>query len=529
MKRILIILGIALAINACTESDFEESYSDPSKIGTTSVEKQFAGFIASNSEYVIPSYWNYFVVLRPTVNRYTQAVGWVNGTGQYIPGGGLINDRWNNFYIFLAQFRELEKVYASLSAEDQADRRIYMIAATIYLYDHASKVIDLHGDIPFRQAGMLSTNGGDYQKSFAPYDDAQELYTEMLDDLKEFADELNTITIPNGIQTGFNNQDFINDGSIDKWKIYCNSLRLRMLMRVSDVPALQARVDTEVASILNNPATYPVITDNSENIQIEIRTLSSGRPINLNSSGFRTGLEDWQGNLAGKAMIDHMVSNSDPRLRVMFEPGEQADGVYMGLDPLLPSTTQQTLADGGTISIYNRSTLSRNQYFPGVLINAAEVYFLKAEYYLKDGSDAAAETAYNEGIEQSAKQYYLFREVTNDNTTGPVDPLEDSEITDYLGEPGVAWGNATTTEEKLELIATQKWIHYSVVQPLEGWAELRRLDALDLEFEVDNTNAQSLPPLRWLYANSENVYNTANYAAVRAKDNLTTRIFWDVK
>jgi hypothetical protein len=37
-----------------------------------------------------------------------------------------------------------------------------------------------------------------------------------------------------------------------------------------------------------------------------------------------------------------------------------------------------------------------------------------------------------------------------------------------------------------------------------------------------------LPPSRWIYPNSERVYNTDNYNTVSGEDNLTTKIFWDV-
>lgn len=524
MKRIAFIMAIMFVISSCSDADFEESYADPSKISVSSVEKQFVGFIQANREYVIPSYWNYFVVLRTTVNRYTQAVGWVNAPAQYVPGGGLITNRWDTYYAFLAQYRELEKIYAGLSEEDQAAKRIFMIAATIYLYDHTQKVIDLHGDIPFTEAGMLSANGGDYASSLPKYDAATELYTKMLDDLAGFATELNSITVAPAILTGFTTQDVINNGDLDLWKSYCNSLRLRMLTRVSAVSAFQSRATTEIQSILNNPGTFPIVTDNAGNIQIDIFNLDTP----FNSKGFKTGLEDWNGNLAGKAMIDHMLSASDPRLRVMFEPGAKAGGSYAGIDPLLASSAQQTLADGGTISIYNRSTLSRNEFFPGVLINAAEVSLLIAEYYLKSGSDAQAKAAYNKAIAQSIEEYYLFRSVSNDNVAGSVDEPDDLEIAAYQNGPTVSWDAAVSAEEKLKLIATQKWIHYSVVQSIEGWAELRRLDFPKFSFEVDNSNAQKEPPFRWLYANSENVYNTENYSAVKASDNLVTKIFWDV-
>jgi len=94
--------------------------------------------------------------------------------------------------------------------------------------------------------------------------------------------------------------------------------------------------------------------------------------------------------------------------------------------------------------------------------------------------------------------------------------------------PAVKWENAASTDAKLKLIATQKWIHFSVVQPYESWTEARRLDAPQLNFWVDNSNAQTLPPYRWYYGSSENIYNTVNYETVRSKDNLTTKIFWDV-
>lgn len=526
MKGILFFMtALLLTVTACTTDDFEESYADPSKISTTSVEKQFAGFLSANREYVVPSYWNYFVVLRTTVNRYTQAVGWVNSTAQYVPGAGLITNRWDNYYAFLAQFRELEKIYAQLSEAEQADKRIFMIAAKIYLYDHTQKVVDLHGDIPFSEAGRLSENGGDYQASLPAFDNAETIYTTMLDDLKNFASELNSITVPVAIQTGFSTQDIINNGDLDKWRKYCNSLRLRMLTRVSETASFQSRADSEISAILSDPSSFPVVTDNADNIQIDIHDLSTS----INSTGFRTGLEDWNGNLAGKAMIDQMLSTSDPRLRVLFEPGANAGGVYNGLDPLMATSDQQQLVDGGTVAIYNRSTLSRNQFFPGILITAAEVNFLIAEYYLRTGNDGAAETAYNNGIEASVEQYYQIRAISNDNTAGNVAPVTDAEIVSYLAEPEIDWSAAADTNEKLARIAVQKWLHFNVVQPIEGWAEVRRLDLPGLTFQVDNSNAQELPPFRWLYAQSENTYNTANYNMVRERDNLTSRIFWDVE
>jgi hypothetical protein len=538
MKKILLITVAVTAIGftACKKKDFQDSYADPGKQSTASVDKQFAGTLVSrmwtntdkgNHGYVVPQYWNYFVVLRTTLLHYTQAVGWENGDNQYIPGSGGINDNWKDYYYFLGQYRELEKIYSKLSDIDKADNRIYMIAATIFLYDQTQKMVDLHGDIPWSEAGELSTNGGNYSASSAKYDDAASIYTTMLDNLKGFADELNSINVPDYIKKKFVTQDLINRGDLTLWKRYCNSLRLRILTRVSGVSAFSSRATSEIATILSTPAKYPVVTANSENIKVTVFDLSS----DITAKSFKDGLEGDAGrisNTAGKAMIDHMNTNKDPRLRAMFQPGDSAKGVYIGVDPLGDRAAQSTAINSSSkIALYNRSTISRNQYFPGILISAAEVSFLIAEYRLKNGGDA--KTAYETGIRQSVEYYYWIRTLSNDNTSGPLTPTTDTEVNAYIASTGVNWNLALTTADKIKLIATQKWIHYSVVQPHESWAEIRRLDAPTFGFEVDAaSNIIKQPPVRWYYPATENTFNKANYDAVSSKDNLTTKIFWDV-
>jgi tetratricopeptide (TPR) repeat protein len=524
MKTKIYIAFFALALMsiACEKADFETSYADPSKISQTTVEKQFTGFLNSNKWYVLPEYWNYFVVLRTSLQRWNQAVGWVNSDNQYIPPSSGINSRWDTYYGFLAQYRELEKVFSKLDPVDQKDRRIYMIAASIYLYDHTQRVVDLHGDVPWSAAGRLSENGGDYEKSFAKYDGAEAIYIKMLDDLKAFSDELNSITVSSGIQIGFKTQDFLNKGDLNAWKRYCNSLRLRMLTRVSGVSSLQSRANTEIASILADATKYPIVSNNTQNIQINVHDLST----DIHSKNFRSGLEDWDGNVAGKVMIDHMKKNADPRLRALFEPGVNAKGEYLGLDPMLDAAVQTTLVAGGTLSLYNRSTLSRNQFFPGVVFNAAEVSLLLAEYYLKANNDALAKTAYENAIKQSIEFYYNVRKISNDNTAIALVPTNDTQINDYITSADVNWA---TNTDKLKLIATQKWIHFNVIQPVDSWAEIRRLDLPKFTFRDDPANTQKQPPLRWFYPNSESIYNNTNYSSVVGKDNLSTRIFWDTK
>ncbi|WP_028524615.1 SusD/RagB family nutrient-binding outer membrane lipoprotein [Runella limosa] len=531
MKKISSILlsGLLLFAMSCKESEFIEAYPDPAKLAATTIEKQFTGMLQSNKDYVLPGYRFYFVTLRTTINHYVQTTGWVNGEGQYIPGSSGVEDVWFNYYNTLAQYRELQRVFAQRSAEEQKEKKIFMLAATVYMYDYTQKLVDLHGSIPFTEAGLLSANNGDYAKSIAKFDSPQDLYTKMLDDLKSIAAELNTITLSAGYQKAFTVQDFVNYGDLNAWKRYTNSLRLRMLNRVSDVESLKARSNSEIAEILGSPTTYPIVETNAQNIQMNVYDLNS--PIN--STGLQGALESgasWYINFAGKKMIDHMKTNADPRLPIIFQPGINAKGEYFGIDPTANATVQAALATDGMAALYNRVTFSGNHFFPGVLINAAEVNLIKAEYYLRTNNDAKAQTAYETAIDQSVNFYNKILSLSKNilGETNITIPATANQITAYLAKDGVNWTKAGSSANKLALIAEQKWLHYNITQPFENWSDVRRLDLPKFSFVPDNSNNQTLPPYRWTIPSNEITYNP-NYSAVKAQDNLTTKIFWDVK
>lgn len=538
MKRVILFncLAAILIFSSCKKSQFADAYPDPSKVAETSIEKQFAGFISANRDYAMYKYWNYFVVLQNTILPWTQTAVTLNNAGKFIPGAAAISDRWSNYYAFVAQYKDFLKVYDALSATEKQYYRLYYLAATIYFYDQSQKVVDLHGDIPWSAAGLLSTNGGNYQAAAPKYDKAQDIYTTMLDSLKSFADELKVMTLPTALTTQMNTQDFINHGNVTLWKKYCNSLRLRMLMRVSGVASFQSRVNSEISTILGNSGSYPLALTNSDNIMIRVVTTSNNPGINNgtnsgDNSDFYQGLIGWgYADRAGKLMIDTMNNNFDPRLRAIFEPGDSAkkylSGKYIGVSPLLTGSQQNDTLRSGFIARYNRSTLSQNIFLPGMLVNSAEVNFLLAEYYLNQSQDANAKSAYEAGITQSINYYYWVRSLSNNSVSGTLTPLGTTEINDYLAS-NIAWSKATTNAQKLNLIAIQKWINYNVLQPIECWSEWRRLKLPVLTFTSDGSSAA--PPNRWVYPSSESTYNSANYSAVQANDNLTTKIFWDVK
>jgi hypothetical protein len=521
MRKLLYIsLTIAAVfLSSCSKDDFADAYTDPSKVKTTNIPKQFAGFMKINYEDVIPSYWNYYTVLRSTSLTYTQGHGFTNTSGRYISGAATVY-RWDRFYKFITQYRELEKVMTSLPAAAQTENRIYAIASTIYLYDHTQKMIDNFGDIPFHEAGFISTVGTNYPAALPKYDNQTELYTMMLDQLKAFSAELNTITLSADVTIEFKNQDLINKGDLLSWKNYCNSLRLKMLNRVSAVPAFAARANTEMAAII---ADGKIVDENSKNIAFRVYTQDG----DLDTSGFEDAMEGGN-NIAPKPMIDHMNANNDPRKPWLFEAAVSTPGVYTGLDPMLASGAQDQLITDRKISTYNRSVISRNDWLPGTLINAAEVNLILAEYYSRTGNAGSAKTYFEKAIRQSVEYYVRLGDKADNTSWKPdVEPTT-AEINAYIAT--INFAGATTPADQLKLIAFQKYIHYNVMQADESWAEQRRLKLPALPFRDDETSSvRKTPPTRWTYPTSESVYNTINYNAVKANDNLSTKIFWDIK
>lgn len=529
MKKLLYIslTTAAVFLSSCSKDDFADAYTNPSTVETTTVPKQYAGFMKSNFEDVIPSYWNYFPVLRSTSLTYTQGHGFTNTSGRYVSGAATVY-RWDRFYNFLTQYRELEKVMASLPAATQTENRIYMITSTIYLYDHTQKMIDNFGDIPFSQAGKISSTGGNYDAALAKYDNQTELYTMILDQLKAFSAELNSIVLSPSVELEFKNQDLINKGSLMSWKNYCNSLRLKILNRVSAVPAFTARANTEMAAII---ASGIIVDENAENIAFRVYT----QDTDLDTSGFHSAMEEGNNSLAPKPMIDHMNTNNDPRRPWLFQKGSRVVGgvlvvapTYEGLDPSLTSGAQDQLINDGKIAIYNSSVISNNDWLPGTLINAAEVNLILAEYYSRTGNTGSAKTYFEKAIRQSVEYYVRLGDKADDTTWKPTTEPTTAEIDAYIAT--INFAGATTPADQLKLIAFQKYIHYNMMQVDESWAEQRRLKLPALPFRDDETSSvRKTPPTRWTYPTSESVYNTANYNAVKANDNLSTKIFWDIK
>ncbi len=517
MNKILKIIYLVFLLGFFFQCDsmIEDNFIDPSKTTTTSSEFLMTGVFERAKNYYMPYYQRHFVFTNQSVGFYSQTKGWVNGTKQYLPGSGT-EDRWNNYYETLLQFRELEDVYV---AKGDENKRIFLLAAKIFMYDQTQQVVDMWGDIPWSEAGKLKSSGGNLDEAKAKYDAAEDIYNTMIVELEKIADELSSIKITAIDQASFNKQDIINGGDVELWRKYCNSLRVRLCIGLCRNSDFKEMAKEEIGKILANPEKYPLISDLSDEVVVEaIGTLTHD---NQGERGIRGCLESWgTDNLAPYKMVEVMREGEDPRLEILFAPN--IDGEYIGLDPMLNAAEQNRLINDAKVARYDTTTYSRNIYVPGILISAAEVQFMLAEAVEYLGVSGSAEEAYNKGVDLAIRQLYA---INNLSTEGEVTPLDESSIAEYITNSNMNWNSSPN---KLELIATQKWIHYNYLQPERAWTEIRRTNFPKLDFLPDNNtlNARTVPN-RLLYPASER-YNLDNYMEVQKDDFLTTKIFWDI-
>ncbi len=114
--------------------------------------------------------------------------------------------------------------------------------------------IDRWRDVPYSDAVRMESG------ILTPkYDTQEQIYPAMLAKLKEAADSFADGAATDDISEG----DLLFHGDITKWRKYCNSLRLRLAIRISEVSPELAK--TTVEEILGNPDRYPVMESNDDN------------------------------------------------------------------------------------------------------------------------------------------------------------------------------------------------------------------------------------------------------------------------
>src|SRR6476620_1875130 len=275
MKKFLIYISLVASANllfsSCKKSDMADNYYNPEKAVTADVPRLYAGLFYN--EKVLPRYWNLYTFQIPVLGEYSQTAGYTNGKGIYEQPTNYTGNRWDDFYSsVIARYRELEKWYNALpTAAEKEGYKLFLETARIFVYDQATQMVDMWGDIPFSQAGGLNSNG----KLTPPaYDKGEDIYNTALTELKRISDYLATATPPSFYLTQLQSYDYVNGGSLLKWRKYANDLQLRLAMRISNKD--EAKAKALVQAILSNATQYPISETAAESITIQPSSATAG-------------------------------------------------------------------------------------------------------------------------------------------------------------------------------------------------------------------------------------------------------------
>jgi hypothetical protein len=519
--NIFLLLFVAATFSACKKT-LEEQYNNPEQSSIQSIPTFFTALL--NNDRVRPAYWNVrtFLLVQPAV--YSQTASFYNNNSVYKQSDSYIDQYWSDFYFNagngsgpMALYRQMEVTYKNLSEADQASQKVFMEAAKIQLIDQAAQMVDLWGDIPFSETGSLETSSTIVNPN---YDDQKALYTTFISQLNDAATFFATATT----NTAFTKQDILLAGSTDKWRRYANSLRLRLLMRISNVDEAAAR--TAVTAMLANSTQYPLLDGGNVAAYNPAATDVLLTPLTTNNDNLNAALTEINSFYATDYLLNTvLLPANDPRIPVLYEKyGKVVDGKFVPNKTYraMPAsyTGGQTDTAYTSYAILDSATFLRNSKLPGIVFTASETNFLKAEAFERWGG-GVAQTAYETAIKQSVYFYHYLHSLGGGTTAVPGD------ITTFLSAPNVAYAGSAT--DKLAKIYIQKWAAFSFLQSKQAWAEYRRTKYPVLSFPTTGKlNGFETPPNRLLYPNSE-ILNNSNYDKVRAKDTRLSKIFWDVK
>ena len=452
---------------------------------------------------------------------------------------GLFNGSYDN----LNDYNLIQTIGATTHPNHAAIARIMKVYGFLLL-------VDEYGDIPYSEA--LKGKGNITPK----YDKAEDIYKDFIVQLKGAVSDINAASAGLPVKA----EDVVFGGNMAQWKRFANSLRLRILLRESNVAALKPYVASEMGALQTDAAANGGFITSDVNVQPGFAASSGQQNPFYNTYGFAVGsgntTSTYRFILPTKFLVNLFVNNSDPRITQEYRPvgatkdasGNQTSaGTYAGsnlgeggLSPTTGSTFQAALLNSPAGTFAGTFVRSPNQ--PVALMLLAEHLFSKSEAETRGLLTGDAKADYLAGIRASFNT--TFRNAPSPTPAnrlvngGDIDPT--SNYNKYLAANVanglVNWealttpttdtyGNITSgvrTVSKVEKILTQKFLAENTIAGTEAWDDFRRT----LLPRVPVSTGASVPgqfAKRLLYPQSEVNTNKANVPLTTTQYD---RIFW---
>ena len=445
-------------------------------------------------------------------------------------------DNWTS--VFLKDSKIISTLYTNISMVEgyceSTGEAVPLAVANVIKVAAMDRVTDCYGPIPYSAIGFEGAVK-------TPYDSQEDVYNKFFEELAAARQAL----IEHKTEPMSPLVDKVYAGDVEKWIRFCNSLQLRLAMRISYANPTLAKQKAEEAI---NPANGGVIETNDQNAtwkNYATSTNSMRTAIMYNDHDSRPSAEIacYMNGYNDARISAYLTQSGDLTGKAFKNP----DGSWMtspaGVSPQYVGIRRGWQTFSTTWSV-NFSDINLPGNTPALWMNASEVCFLRAEGAAVFGWNmgGTAEEFYNKGIQLSFEDYGVGDAAAAyiaDASSVPAQFYDPTGLNPWNGTiPAVTikWDDSLDKEGKQQKIITQKWLANWKLGN-EAWADYRRTGypflipvAYSGALEVNiNRGPQRLP-----YPSSEYTDNLANVQQavadyLKGPDNWATKLWWACK
>jgi hypothetical protein len=520
MKRYFKIKTLALSIlivlNSCN-LDINDNPNDATGAVITP-DLTLTAVVASTLYYQIASYGDFAAFI----------------VGYQTPGSGIAGYGSTYTYDFTSQsytgawtyvFAQLRD-YNTIIKKAEADPAYAIFGGIAHILKAYSfhLLTDYYGDVPYTEG----LNGGSGNLS-PVYDKAEDVYKYLIAELDEAITILkdNADKIGAGVIGPNTASDPVFAGNITKWIQFANNTKLRILTRARGT-SINDFVVSEFGKF------------SSEGFLKEDVLVNPGYNASNQQNPFWT---IYHSSVAG-TITTAARFYIPTKYVISFYDGTKLDDPIRGslVYKNFPNTPAWQLGNESTDKpaspqyiweVPNNQGIFKSRSAAAPWTPASEIYFLLAEAALNGNVlDGDAKTNFVKGITAS----FEFLSKSGASYALPSGVKPDADVQEYIaGNSGnylVDFDAATTTEQKLEAIITQKYIAFNLLYSHEAWNEFRRtgypkISGTDpvttfLSVQSQSTRTDKLP-IRLIYPLAE--YNL-NKNTPPVKDAYSSPVFW---
>jgi len=528
MKKIfytVLVFTVAMAFSSCKKYlDINQNPNNP--LGSTpALVLPQAITATANQTWTYNTYGSWLVGYR--VNG-----GGVSGWGSQISYNFNAADYqalWNNTYDILNDFQ-----YVIDQTEGKPDFVHFNAVAKIFKAYNYQRLVDVYGDIPYTEASKGTGN------LLPKYDKAEDIYKNLASLLDEAIAALNANpTAPSTFPTADVLFKVAANGNFDNWKRFANTIKLRLVVRASGKVTF-ANTNFDPIGFLTDDA---IVNPGYTKIEGKQNPFWNSFAYTAANAAVTAGNQQPPSAYLMTFFNGNRLTDTK-RANVFFKSGVTTATNQLGYQEADAGrgAAPNSWFRGTSATAFEGAGIFKGPDAGQPIFLESESRFLVAEAMVRGilpGGASAAKTEFNTGINSSFE--YLYKNASGGmSTTGnpavartPI-PDADAYRTANAASRLVNFDLATTDEQKIEAIITQKYIAHNNMVGDQSWHDYKRTGypsivigstartATFVSIVSEATAADKLPT-RILYPESEYKFNAANIPTI---DKYTTKIFW---